>query len=123
MCPPVAQLLDFHQLQCVAHPLLDFGLGDVLKAQAERDIVEDIQMRKQSVALKDGVNVALMRRKSGDVVGAKVYRARGWRLESTDDSEDGGLAAAARPEQAKKLSRLNRETHRVQPKSAEVLGD
>ena len=67
-------------------------LGD---AQTEGNIVKYIQVGKQRVFLKHGVDGALIGRNVIDPHTVKQNIPRGGRLETTDDSKGGRLAAAA----------------------------
>ncbi len=64
----VRHAAELHELEHVGDPRLDLSLSDTLAAQAERDVVRDVEVLEQRVALEDGVHVALVRRQTGDVV-------------------------------------------------------
>ena len=80
-----------------------------LAAQPEGDVLEDRQVREERVALEDGVDVALVRRQSGDCAVAEVDRSRARLLEAADHAERRRLAAARRAEQRVELAALDLE--------------
>ena len=66
-------------------------------------------MREERVALEDGVDVALVRRQSGDRAVAEVDRPRARLLEAADHAQRRRLAAARRAEQRVELAALDLE--------------
>ncbi len=59
--PPIVALQP-HELQRLAHSLVDLGSSRPTNLQRERDVVEDGQMWEHGVTLKDHAEVALLRR-------------------------------------------------------------
>ena len=88
---------------------LQLGAALALAAQPEGDVLEDRQVREERVALEDGVDVALVRRQSGDRAVAEVDRPRARLLEAADHAQRRRLAAARRPEQRVELAALDLE--------------
>ena len=88
---------------------LQLGAALALAAQAERDVLEDRQVREERVALEDGVHVTLVRRQAGDRAVAEVDRPRARLLEAADHPQRGRLAAAGRSEQRVELAALDLE--------------
>ena len=77
-------------------------------AQAEADVVGDVEVRKQRVVLEHHADPALLGGdgppRDRDRLAAQPDVAGMNRLEAGDSAQDGGLAAAARPEQADETS-------------------
>jgi hypothetical protein len=96
--------LDLHQLQRVGDPAAGLGPVHVQEAQAEGDVVVDVQEREQRVALEDGVDLALVRRGAGHVDPVEQDAAGGRLLEPGDQPQRGRLAAAGRPQQREQLA-------------------
>ena len=67
--------------------------------QAERDVVEDVEVREERVVLEDGVDVALVGLRVRDVPVADRDRALARLLEPGHHPQRRRLAAARRPEQ------------------------
>ena len=66
---------------------------------SERDIVEDVKMREQRVALENHIHWQLLRRHPGGVRSIDFNGAFGRRFESRDQTHQSRLAATARPEE------------------------
>ena len=64
---------ELHELEHVLDVLLD--ILDAATAQAERDVLEDVEVREQGVRLEDGVDRPLVRTLGGDVHGRRRARA------------------------------------------------
>ena len=73
------------------------------------DIFEDVLMRKESVALEDGIHLTQVRLGGGDVTSVKKYTAGVSLLESADDTEEGRFSAAGRTEDRQKLTAFDGE--------------
>jgi hypothetical protein len=86
------EVAELDELQHVVDLLLH-GL-DAAAAQTEGDVVVDVQMGEERVALEDRVDGAFVRREGGDVLVAEADGARGGVLQSGDHPQRGGLAAA-----------------------------
>ena len=73
----VLEALERNNLQHLGHALVDLGLGNLLRPQAESDVVVYVQMREQSVLLKYGVHLAFVRRNVVDALPVKQNVPRG----------------------------------------------
>ena len=73
------------------------------------DVVPHSHVGKERVLLKDRVDIALVRRGSGDIGTLKADSALGRSLETGNHPQCGGLAAPGRTEQREELPRGNRE--------------
>ena len=82
------------------HPL---GLCNLLHPQAVFDVVDHAHVREEGVVLKDGVDVAGVRRHSCDVGAGKFDRAGIGLLESGDHAKHRCLARAGRAEAGEEL--------------------
>ena len=56
---------------------MDLLLGDLGHLQAESDVIKNIQMREQRIALEDGVDLPLVRRNIIDRLSIKEHIAGG----------------------------------------------
>ena len=124
LAPLVAGQLD--ELEHLAHALrLTSASADLPPAQAEGDVLEDVQMREEGVVLEDGVDVALER------AGVPVTSARRGgscpavgMLEAADHAQRRRLAAARRAEHREELAALDLERQVVDRGDVvEALGD
>jgi len=96
----VGKILHFHQPQEPARPVVPRGLADPPHLQAERDIVEAVQMRKERIALKHHRRAPPGGREIGHVAVADQDVAVGDVFMPGDHPQRAGLAAAAGAEQA-----------------------
>ena len=112
--PALAVALQVHELQHGFHLPLDLGLGGLLDAQTEGDVVEHIEVGEQSVLLEHGVDLPLIGRDLGDVRAVHQDLARGGHDEARDEPEHGGLAAAGGAQQGQKLTVVDVQVHMVQ---------
>ncbi|MGX1367088.1 hypothetical protein RKD19_002447 [Streptomyces canus] len=90
-------LPQLHELQHVLDLLLH--RLDATPAQAEGDVLEDVEVREEGVGLEDGVHRPLVGRQPGDLLVAEVHGARGGLLQAGDHAKGGRLAAAGGAEQ------------------------
>ena len=105
--------------------LLDLGLQirRAPPAQPERDVLPDVQVREQRVALEDRVDRPLVRLRPGDVLVADRDLAGRRLLEPGDHPQGGRLAAPGRAEQGEERARGDREIEVVdRHEGAEPLG-
>src|SRR6266436_3629483 len=79
---------------------MPLSFANAAHLEAERDIVEAIEVRKQGIALKHHSRAALCRRQVGDVLVADQDVAIRDRLVPGDHPQGAGLAATARTKQA-----------------------
>lgn len=91
------EVAELNELQHVVDLLLH--RLDAAPAQTEGDVLGDVQVREERVALKDGVDGPLVRGQVGDVPAAERDGAGGGLLQPRDHPQGGGLAAAGRSEQ------------------------
>ena len=77
--------------------------------EAEADVLEDGEVRKQGVVLKDSADVAPIRRKMRNRLTIEQNRAGSGSIEASDEAECGGFAAARWPNQREKLARADAE--------------
>ena len=81
-------------------------------------------MRKEGVALEDGVYVAAPGRQAADVLSVNADLSRGGLLNSRDQPKRGGLAAPRGPDQREELAFADLQVDPVDRVSrAEALGD
>ncbi|MNX97294.1 hypothetical protein D3C86_1296520 [compost metagenome] len=76
------------------HLLVDFILGQFAKAQPKGNVVENIQVRKQGVALKHHVHAAFFGGQTGRILPIDFQRAGCRLFEACNDPHQGRLAAA-----------------------------
>ena len=92
------------------------GLLLILLAQirAEGDVLRHIQMRKERIALKHGVDRALIRRQADDVLPLIEDFAAGRLFKTADAAQQRRFAAAGRAEQRHKLVFPDVDAHAAQ---------
>src|SRR5262245_35148303 len=78
--------------------------GDLLAAQTEADVLLDREVRKERVALEDGIDGAQVRWRPGDLALADDDPAGVRSLEARDHPESRRLSAAGRAEQREELA-------------------
>ena len=104
--------------------LLDLVARQLLLAQRERHVFKHVQVGEESVALKDGVDVALVRRDVVDALAEEENVALIRRFEAADHAQGRSLAAAGRAEQRQKFVVVNVEVDAVENGLAiKLLGD
>ena len=104
--------------------LLDLVARQLLLAQRERHVFKHVQVGEESVALKDGVDVALVRRDVVDALAKEENVALIRRFEAADHAQGRSLAAAGRAEQRQKFVVVNVEVDAVENGLAiKLLGD
>ena len=96
-----------------ADAVVDGAAALAAGAQAVGDVLRHGHVREQGVVLEDDADVALVGRQMVD--GGAVDQHAAGRLadEARDDAQQGGLAAARRPEQGHDLARLDGERDAV----------
>jgi hypothetical protein len=94
----------------------DLARAQLAQLEAIRDVVEHALVRPQRIRLEHQPEVALLGRQLG-AAGAVEYAAladvdaaQAWRLEPGDGAQQGGLAAAGRPQQRHHFAAL--QVHR-----------
>ena len=101
-------------MQHFPHATGALALFHAAQAQAVGDVFFHIHVREKGVALKHGVDVALLRRQGGDVRPVQKHAARVRRGEPGDDAQRGGLAAAGGAEQRDKFACFNGQRYAAQ---------
>jgi hypothetical protein len=85
------------------------GRGHAADAQRIGDVVADREMAEQGQRLEHHAELAPVRRHRRDVGFVEQHAAGGRRLQPGDDAQQGGLAAAGRPEEAHQLPGRNQQ--------------
>ena len=83
---------------------VDLGASIALAAQAEGDVVPNVEVLEERVALEDGVDVALVGRRAGDVLALEQDRARGRVARSRRSSAASSSCRSRRAEQREELA-------------------
>ena len=97
------------ELQHLAHPARDLGVGLPLHAKAVGDVFEDRQVREERVALEHEADVPLIGHEPCHVLAAYPHAPGVGLLEARDHPKRGGLAAPGRPEEGQELPRTHVE--------------
>ena len=105
---------ELHELEHLRYLLLNLGGRDFLHTQGEGDVLKDVEMGEKRIALKHGVDVALMRWKGSDVLAEKEHVALVGLLKTGDDPQCGGLTAAAWTQERYKLVVIDIQIDMVQ---------
>ena len=103
-------LLEAVEVDRVEHlhdALLDLCLRQIATTQAERDVLEDVHVREQRVALEHEAEVPLMQRHMGVVLSVEEEVALHRLREAADQAERRGFATAAGAEEADQLALLD----------------
>ena len=117
-------MLHLHELQHLPRLAAPLGLGDAAHLEAEGDVVEAVEMRKERVALEHHGGAALGRRQVADGLVAEHDVAARRRLVAGDHAQRRGLAAARGAEQAAIGSRPDLQIDRVHRDSVAIaLGE
>ena len=95
--------LQAHQLQHLQAAGADLFFVQLLQPQAERHVLEHVQVREQRVFLEHGVDLPFVRRQARDVPARKKNIARSRLHEPSDDAERRRFPAARRPQQCDEL--------------------
>ncbi len=102
------------ELEHLVDLLLDLGPGYALFPQREGDVLKDVQMGEEGVALENGVDVALVGRHVLDVLAEEDDIALIGALKARDQAQRRGLAAAGGTQQRQKLVVIDIEIDIVQ---------
>ena len=111
---PPGKTLHAHQRQHLVHGLGHRAFRLAQHLQAEADILGHRQMGEEGIVLEHGVDRPLEGRQVVDRLAAEDDAPLGGMIESGDQPQQGGLAAARRPEQRKELALANRHVDAVQ---------
>ena len=87
---------------------------DLLFAQREGNVLKNVQVRKQGVALEDGVDIALIGRHVVDVLAHEDNVALVRSLKAADEAQRRGLAASRGTQKREKLVVIDIKTDIVQ---------
>src|SRR6185436_8532916 len=98
-----------HERERLLDAAADVVCAGALEPKAERDVLEDVEMREQRVVLEDRVHVSPVRGPTCDVPSLQNDAARVGLLEAADDAQGGRLAAAGRAEKSQELAGLDLE--------------
>src|SRR5690242_8491059 len=90
---------ELDQRQQFVHSLADLFAFTFADAQSVTDVLLDRHLRKQRIRLKDNTHATLSRGQFSYVFAVKYDLARVRHLQSGNDAQDGGLAAAGRTQQ------------------------
>jgi hypothetical protein len=82
-----------HEAERLRDLLCDFRLRFAARAQPKRDVLEDVEMRKERVVLKDHAEAATFRRKACYLAPVEKNRARVGSFEARYHPERRRLAA------------------------------
>ena len=108
------QPLEAHERDRVADPALPVGLAHAaLPPQAVRDVVLDVEVREQRVALEHRVHGPAVRGRAREVDAVEQDRPGRRLLEPGDETQRRGLAATRRAEEREELPRADREVDAV----------
>jgi hypothetical protein len=89
-----------------------------------RPVFLDGEVWKERVTLEDLVDVPVIRRDMRHVFAIEPHSSFGGSFEARDHPQQGGLAAAGRPEKREEFSRSNRQIHFADGgECAEAFGD
>ena len=112
-----------HQVEQLRDPRPDLVLGPAQVSQREGDVLQDRQVGKQGVVLKNDTEPPPVRRHPGHGLAVEVDLAPGRVFEAGDQQEHRALARAAGSEQGDELPFLDVEAHVVDRRdAAEPLG-
>ena len=101
---PLAVVLEANQRQGPFHALLRFDLRHAGHLQTENNIVEDVEMRKEGVVLKDDAHPAPIWRQRRDGTSRQGNGARGRRHKSGNHAQRRCFAASGGAEQGQEFS-------------------
>jgi hypothetical protein len=113
--------LERNQFQSLQHAAFAFRSFDLLHGQAEFDILSNVQVGKQGVALKDLVYVSTIRGKVGDICAIDENPSLGRGIQTGNHAKSGGFSAPGRPKKSEKLARLNFQADVIQGAKDRIL--
>ena len=109
----VLQPLQLGQIEHAGHFAFDLLAAQLLDLQPVGDVLEDGEVRKDRIALKDHRHIAAVGRQFVDVLAVQNHLAKGRKLKPGDQAQRRRLAAAGRPQQRDKLAALDVDAHVV----------
>ena len=95
---------ELHQRQHLVHALLDLCLGQAFALEAEGDVLPDVQVREQGIALEHHVHRPVVGRPGHQVLAAEQDAPGGRLLEAGQHAQQRRLAAARTAQQRKNLA-------------------
>src|SRR5207244_3046381 len=104
---------NFHDFYDVLDASLDFRRRNIFHPQSECDVVPDIQVRKQSVGLENGVDWALMSRPVRGVVFENFQGVCVGKIQTNNKSQQHCFSTTKKPKQKKKFTLPNLQTHTI----------
>ena len=113
----VGQRRDLHQFKDSLDAPFDLRFRQAFHPQAKGDIVPDGEMRKKSVSLKHHFNRALPRRKAVRLTPANPDRACVREVQTAQDAQQSGFAAARRSQQRKEFALANAQADVIEHNS------
>ncbi len=111
--PARAEPLELDEREHLLDPGGDRLLRQPVLAQAECDVPGNGEVGKQRVALEHHVDGTPMRRDRRDVLSGEQHAAFVGDFEAGEDAQQGGLAAARRPQQREELAVMDVEAEPV----------
>ena len=119
---PTGQLIDvarakpgeLDRLQRLFDTRRTLRTGDAAQLQGKADVVRDIHVRKQGIALKHHAHFTLVRWRQNDLVFAKPDAAGVRAVEPGDRHQQRGLARTRRPKKREKLATMDIQINRIQ---------
>ena len=106
--PPVEQLINFQQPRRAFHFAADGLLVEffaaALGAEREGDVVKDVHVRIQRIALEDHRHASFARRQPRDLLASDENLSRRGFLQPGDQAHQRGLATAGRPQNHQKFT-------------------
>ena len=111
---PPLEPVEFHEAEHFGHPAPDLVPGDALHLEAEGDILPHRHMGEQGIGLEYRVDRPAEGRQMLDPLAVEEDFPFGRLLEPRDQAEQGGLAAAGRPEQGEEFIPLDGDRHMVE---------
>ena len=99
--------MEGNEFEGFEHAAFAFGGFDLLHGEAEFNIIADVEVGKEGVALEDLIHIAAIRGKGGDVRSVDKDLAFGRSIQTRDHAQGGGFSATRWPEESKKLAWLN----------------
>ena len=101
------EAVEVDRVEHLHHALPDLRLRQIAAAQTERDILEDVHVREQRVALEHEAEVPLVQRHMGVVLAVEEDVALHRLGEAADQAERRGFSTAAGAEEADQLALLD----------------
>ena len=118
--PAILQALQPHQLQRFERLAARGRAVDLAHAERKQHVLQHRHVREQRVGLEHQPDVALLRRRFGDVAAADEDAARGRPVEAGDQRQQRRLARAARPQDGDELALRHREIDLVRRRDRAV---